>query len=351
MKMILFIFVIFVFSLLTLLVWCGYPWSLKERKLKGEIIRVEPEGMVNNEEFPSVIKFQTWNLGYLFGEGSEGTTYIPQSKSFYEEKLNQLAIEIRDSSPDVICLQEIDFESNRTSFIDQAQYLAIKANYPYVAEVVSWEANYVPFPYWPLDRNFGRMKSGGAILSKYPIISHEIDLLKKPLSQPWWYNAFYPHRYFQKVEIEIGEKKFRIINVHLEAFDKVDRKEQVELLANKVQTEKIDIVAGDFNMLPTSASKKSKFRNPREDYENDSSYEAMLTSGLSEVIPESIYSLDEPRYLTFPSSLPDRRLDYIFYENGLKMIKAEILPSALSDHLPLKATFQIANPKFNPYSQ
>ncbi len=33
------------------------------------------------------------------------------------------------------------------------------------------------------------------------------------------------------------------------------------------------------------------------------------------------------------------------------MMKAEVLTSALSDHLPLRADFQIDSPKFNPYSQ
>jgi endonuclease/exonuclease/phosphatase (EEP) superfamily protein YafD len=32
-------------------------------------------------------------------------------------------------------------------------------------------------------------------------------------------------------------------------------------------------------------------------------------------------------------------------------MKAEVLPSASSDHLPLRAIFQISEPRFNPYSQ
>lgn len=336
---------------LALLAWFGYPWSLGERILQGEIVHVEPEGMVENEEFPSVIKVQTWNMSFLFGEGSEGTGYEHKDKKFFEDKLNELVLEIKKSSPDIICLQEIDFESHRSSDINQARYLAAKAAYPYVAEAVSWQANYIPFPYWPVSVHFGHMKSGGAVLSKYPITSHEIHLLKKPLSQPWWYNIFYLHRYFQTVEIELGEKRLKLINLHLEAFDKADRKSQIEILLNKIKTQKVQLVAGDFNMVPTSATKKSKFKDSEDDYENDNSYELMLKSGLSEVIPESIYSQEESLYFTFPASKPDRRLDYIFYDQELKMIKAEVIPSALSDHLPLKASFQIANPKFSPYSQ
>ncbi len=351
MKISFFLIGMIFFGLVGLLAWCSFPWSLKEKRVISEISYIEPEGMVNNEEFPSVIKIQTWNLGFLYGEGSEGTTYIHRDKKFYEDKLSQLVLEIKASSPDVLCLQEIDFESFRSAKINQAKYLALRANYPYVAEAVTWDANYIPFPYWPISRNFGAMKSGGAVLSKYPIILNEVVLLKKPLSNPWWYNLFYLHRYFQKVQIQFGEKKINLVNVHLEAFDKDDRKLQIESLVKIVKDEKLDIVVGDFNMLPTSAIKRSKFLNSDDNYENDSSYELMMKSNLAEVIPDEIYAKNESMYFTYPSSLPDRRLDYIFYEKSLKMIRAEVLPSALSDHLPLRASFQIGVPKFSPYSQ
>jgi endonuclease/exonuclease/phosphatase family metal-dependent hydrolase len=351
MKMALLILGGLILLLIVVLGWCGYPWSINEKVLKSEIVHVEPEGMVNNEEFPTVIKVQTWNLSFLFGEGSEGPGYQTRDKKFFEDQMNHLVTEIKNSAPDIICLQEIDFESNRSFDLNQAQLLAVKAAYPYVAEAVSWHANYIPFPYWPIAHHFGRMKSGGAILSKYPILSHELHLLKKPASQPWWYNIFYLHRYYQQVEIELGDKKVKLINVHLEAFDKEDRKGQILNLVEKIKKDKIDIVAGDFNMVPASAAKKARFKNSTDDYENDESYNLMLRSELLEVIPENIYSLDEARYFTFPASKPDRRLDYIFFNKSLKMIKAEVLPSALSDHLPLKASIQIAEPKFNPYSQ
>lgn len=339
----------FILLLILFLAWASYPWSLDRKVSQGEIVHLEPDVMVNNEEFPTVVKALTWNLGFLYGDGSEGPGYEFREKEAYEEKLNTLVKEILEWSPDVIFFQEIDFESSRSHDINQAEYLATKAGYPYVAMAPSWESNYIPFPYWPLSRHFGRMKSGGAILSKYPIVSHEIELFEKPASQPWWYNLFYLHRYLQTVEIEVGEKRLKLINLHLEAFDKLDRKKQVEHLIEKIKDEKIHIVAGDFNMVPKSATKRSKFPSGDE-YEGDSSFDLMTDSGLMEVIPDEIYSQDESRYFTFPATKPDRRLDYIFYEAGLKMMRAEVLPSALSDHLPLRANFQIASPKFNPYS-
>ena len=350
MKMILWT-VLGVFVLLIgLITWCAYPWSINEKVLKVDIVHVEPEIMVDVEDYPSVVKILTWNLGFLYGQGSEGPGYEHRDADFYKRNLDQLVKEITEWQPDIICLQEIDFESSRSHDINQAQYLAIKAGYPYVAEAVSWDANYIPFPYWPLKNNFGRMKSGGAVLSKYPILDNNVHLLTKPTSQPWWYNLFYLHRYFQKVTVELGDKKFSIVNLHLEAFDKADRNQQAKNLVSRILSEKIDFVAGDFNMVPPSATKRSRFYN-NDDYENDPTYETLLKGNLSEVIPDDIYAKAESQYFTFPAWAPDRRLDYIWYKTGLKMMKAEVLPSALSDHLPLRASFQIDSPRFNPYSQ
>jgi endonuclease/exonuclease/phosphatase family metal-dependent hydrolase len=350
MKNMVIIFLTLILSVFIFIGWAAWPWSLHEHQTTGEIKNYEPKIMVDNDEHPSVFKIFTWNLGFLYGEGSEGPGYLPQNKNFYDDKLKSLGEMIKEKSPDVVCLQEIDFDSQRSFSIDQAEFVAKAAGYPYVAEASSWSAHYIPFPYWPIARNFGRMKSGGAVLSKYPIVSQRVTLLKKPHSNPWWYNLFYLHRYFQKVVIDFGDKRFSIINLHLEAFDKADRKEQIQQLLKVIKDENIDFICGDFNMVPKNAIKRSKFFND-DDYENDPSAELMQTSGLGEVIPDEINDIEEARYFTYPSSRPDRRLDYIFYRRDRKMMKAEVFTSALSDHLPIGASFQIDSPRFNPYSQ
>ncbi len=350
MKMIFWSFLSVVFLIIGFLAWSSYPWSVGESTSAREIMSVEPEQMMEMDERPSVIKMLTYNIGFLYGKGSEGTGYEHREIDYYQKSLMKVSSEIKEWNADVVCLQEVDFESSRSHKINQADYIARAAGYPFVAEASSWESNYIPFPYWPLKNNFGKMKSGGAILSKFPITDHEVTLLSKPTSQPWWYNLFYLHRYFQKVTISVGDKKFNLMNLHLEAFDKNDRKNQIIKLVHKIKNEKIDLVAGDFNMLPASATKRSKFYND-DDYENDASYELMTGPGLLEVIPDEIYAKDEAQFFTYPSWKPDRRLDYIWYKASLKMMKAEVLSSASSDHLPLRASFQIDSPRFNPYSQ
>lgn len=351
MKMIFWIIPAVLLLFIMFAAWASYPWSINQYVTHPEIIHIEPDNMMETEEHPSVVKVLTFNLGYLFGRGSEGPGYEFREPSFYQKRLEELSENLKNWDVDIVFLQEVDFDAKRSGSINQAQYLAKKAGYPYVAEAPSWDLNYIPFPYWPPKNQFGQTKSGGAILSKYPLSDHEVTYLQKPTSKPWWYNLFYLHRYFQKATVAVGDKKFNIINVHLEAFDKTNRLEQAKLLSEKVQKEQIDLVTGDFNMLPTVAAKRSKFKDSTDEYENDRTYEEFSKSGLSEVVPDVIYLKDESLYFTFPAWRPDRRLDYIWYRPDLKMMKAEVLPTALSDHLPLRASFQIDGPRFNPFAQ
>ena len=298
---------------------------------------------------PSVLKILTWNVGFFYGEGSEGEGYEKKDSSFFSERLVLASEELRQWDADIVFLQEIDFDSSRSHNVNQAITLAKLAGYHYVALAPSWIMNYIPFPYWPVSDHFGVMNSGGAILSRYPLQNNRVHLLEKPKSNPWWYNLFYLHRFLQDVEVVVGQKTFSITNLHLEAFDKSNREDQIRTLVEQHLKENIDFIAGDFNMVPDGASQKSKFLNG-DDYENDLSFSLMNESGLDEVIPMDIYDNSEKDYFTFPSSRPDRRLDYIFYQRGLKLMKAEVLTSTLSDHLPVRAIFQIDSPRINPYS-
>lgn len=349
MKFLIYGVFIFIALIIIILSFWSYPWSIKEKKVAGRIFSLSDES--TDHENKHVLKLLTWNLGFLFGEGSQGPGYEPKPREFYLNKLSKLAQEIKNADVDIVFLQEVDFASERSHYINQAQTVAELAGFQYVAEATSWDLNYVPFPYWPVSRQFGKMNSGGAVLSKFPILKNEVHLLNKPDSHPWWYNLFYLHRYFQKVEIEINDRIYHFVNLHLESFNKENRMEQVKSLISLIEKESIDLVAGDFNMLHTSATQKANFLNSTDSYLDDHSYDLMLKSGMSEVIPDSIYSKDEATYFTYPSSRPNRRLDYVWFKHEYKMIKAEVLTSALSDHLPIKTIIQIAEPTFNRYSQ
>lgn len=334
--------------LVLVFLWATFPWDLHPRIEDGLIGQTTaPE---TAEERPTTLTVLTWNIGYGHGMYSDGTAkYAPHSADKHRLHLDYMAESIRAAEADVVVLQEIDFDSSRTFHQDQLKALAEKTGLKYWARAESWRTNYVPFPTWPFSRQFGSMSSGGAVLSRWPIKRNRVELLAKPTSKAWWYNLFYLYRYFQTVEIQVGERKLKLINLHLEAFDRAAKIDQAKLLLKRVGEEKPDLVAGDFNTVPDGAMKRSGFYNPTDRYENDPTFGIITKMPYQEVVQLGAYLSKEELWFTFPSERPDRRLDYIFYREGLTLIKSEVFPGPhpeVSDHLALRATFKYFDPEF-----
>jgi endonuclease/exonuclease/phosphatase family metal-dependent hydrolase len=285
------------------------------------------------------IKIMTWNFSYGYGVGSEGGNYQKKSKAEYINKLDQAAQLIQECQADVIFLQEIDIASARTYFIDQAQYLAEKLGNFNIAYAPSWELNYVPYPYWPVKDHFGKVKSGGAIISRFPILENDVFLFQKPKTNSWWYNRFYLFRYMQTAKIKIAHQELRLMNIHLEAFDQKSREEQALILKENIKKYSPLIVAGDFNTTPLHAIQKSGFADyPHDNYENDKTLEYLVDIPMSEVSANDSHRY-EGSWFTFPSNKKDRKLDYVFFQKHLTLIEAKVVHQNISDHHPILAQF------------
>jgi endonuclease/exonuclease/phosphatase family metal-dependent hydrolase len=328
--------------------WASYPWELSSKTNEGEI--GENISGVTPDTRPSTLSLLTWNISYGYGMGSEGSDgYAPKSKENYQSFLEKIAETIKASDADVVLLQEIDFDSSRSHRVDQLAEIARLSGHRFWARAESWRAQYIPFPFTPISHHFGRMNSGGAILSRWPIVKNEVHLLAKPQSHAWWYNLFYLHRYFQAVTLKLIDREVKLINLHLEAFDQVAKEEQARELVRFVKKHPVDFIAGDFNMLPNGAMKRSGFSNPKDVYEGEQTYTILEKLPLTEVVASVAYLQKEESWFTFPSSRPDRRLDYIYHALSRPLIRAEVVMTPhpeVSDHLPLKAIFKIFEPEF-----
>lgn len=306
------------------------------------------ETRVETSSAASELVVVSWNVSWAYGWGSEGSG-ARKPKMHFEGAVDKIGAVLRDLRPDIVLLQEVDFDAGRSYGIDEALRVASVAGLRHVAEAPSWRANWIPFPYWPPSEHYGRMLSGGAVLSRYPIDTNEVELLDKPEANPFWYNLFYPFRFVQRADVVIGGVRVRVFNTHLEAFDKANRIAQAERLKSKIQgmITSFTLLGGDLNSVPPESTLKSGYPDEtgvKTDHEDDRTVELIRSiTGLLDTTAQEDFREHEPRYFTFPAHEPSRKLDYIFAGAGFQVLEARVVheAGAVSDHLPILARLKI----------
>lgn len=292
--------------------------------------------------YSSKLRVMSWNIAYAYGINSDNQNYHPLPVKTIQGHLRQIATVIRKYNPDIVFLQEVDFDASRTYHINELAELSQMTGLEYAAPAVVWKANYVPYPYWPIKNQFGEINSGGAVLSRYPIESNKVIRLPKPSSNPFWYNMFYLFRFNQVVKVAIRGAEVTFINNHLEAYDIDNRIQQAyqlkDLVTNNNDQGPIAVLGGDFNTVPYNAKKKSHFADgTNDDYNGDTSLNIIMSiKGFREMVPLADYYKDEKKYFTFPSYSPDRRLDYLFVNDKYPILDYGVIRAGTpSDHLPV----------------
>jgi len=277
---------------------------------------------IDNDSIYSIV---TYNIGYL--SGMTNNKAIAKPKSLFDNNLRQVTKIFRILNTDIIAFQEIDYASARSYTINQQNEVA-KLGYNYIAQAVNWDEAYVPFPYWPPSMHFGRMFSGQSIVSKFPLKEHQRIVLERVKDNPFYRDALYLERLAQVITITIENKDVVIINVHLEAYDKITRVQQmnhvIELFDN-YRKEYPTILLGDFN---------SEARKP-----DAIIHKLMKVPGIG----NAAFTKENPSN-TFSSVDPFKRIDYIFYtENSIQMVDSQVLNQfgEASDHLPVEMRFRL----------
>ncbi|MHA1488233.1 MAG: endonuclease/exonuclease/phosphatase family protein [Promethearchaeota archaeon] len=230
----------------------------------------------------------TWNLHNGFG--------VDDVFDF-----DRIADEIKEYDPDIIGLNEVDFGSLKTSFVDITSYLAHKLNMHY----------YYGYTFYK--------HYGNAILSKYPIRVAEIIELPqaKQSTEP---------RSMIRAKFEINSEIWTIFVTHLST-SKDDRLVQVPYIVAEIDKE-IDFERicwlGDFNFDP-----------------NSKEYSLIDTSS-------DLRFIDTYRYLNkdfgFTGNFddyyrPQRRIDYIMCSPDLIPKSSVIHCSIASDHCAVITKF------------
>jgi len=270
------------------------------------------------------LRVVTYNMGYASGAKNNEE---PLQREEAEKNLQAMVQTLKAFQPDLIFLQEVDFFAKRTFDANQMKQLAEGLGMPYGAYTITWNKKYVAWPYWPPSRHFGRVVSGEAVLSRFPINAQQLIEFPKPESNPFWYNWFYLDRIVEHLTLQTDSGTASVYNVHLEAFAESTRREQLERLSRLVKADDspLKIVAGDFNLADRIVAGKTDDSVDHEGLLKKFSEQTQLKAAQGS---EVFYSM--------PSWAPIKQIDHIFVSPQWQVEKSgNFADLKASDHLAL----------------
>lgn len=287
-----------------------------------------------------------WNIGFC-GLGAESDFFYDGGKMVSAPKANvdknYAGVEKflkEQRGIDFTLLQEVDFGSKRSQFLEQVNLLSNTFSDKNLCTAINYNVQYIPIPF---TNPMGRVKSGLATLSKYE--STENTRYQFPGNFSWPKSLYFLDRCFllQRFPARNG-KELIIINTHNSAYDDGSlKKKQMEYLKNVLDEEyqkgNFVIVGGDWNQLPPGFD-PTTFAKPGQDakvYERAISFDYM---------PEGWTWAYDPRVATNRKlEKPYDRLKtkttvidfYLLSPNiRLKEVNGIDLDFQFSDHQPVK---------------
>ncbi len=206
-----------------------------------------------------------------------------------QQNLDRIARLIREY--DVVALQEVDGGSLRSNFINQIEYLADRAGFPW------W--------YQQLNRNLGQFAqhSNGLLTRCHPEMLEDHKL-----------PGLIPGR--GAIVAELGDNNpLLVVIMHL-SLSRRGREMQLEYVRRLIDNHEHVVLMGDMNTHADQLLKDSP----------------LAGAGLRSA------SMD---FKTFPSWKPKKSLDHILISDGLKANSYEVVDFPQSDHLPIAVEIEL----------
>ena len=222
-----------------------------------EALEIEGEGhkLVQKDV---TIRMMTWNLGYgalgdnadFFMDGGKMVNTADEERVRFNLDKDVEAFEKLE--PDILCVQEIDRNSARSSFIDEARYFADHSKLDIFNGAFTYATNYkvsfVPLPIPPI----GKVEGGIAMFTDFQLTNAERLALPCPFK--WPLRTINLKRCLQQVRVPVedSDKELVIFNLHLEAYDDgegkiAQTKVLKEVLRQELEKGNYVIAVGDFN--------------------------------------------------------------------------------------------------------
>ena len=307
----------------------------------------------------------TWNIRFGIGRAnwfgdSCGDLVLFDNETIIDG-LELLAQKITEMDADILLLQEVDTDSKRSAYIDQVQWLLDHTSMNYGVYASMLEVQFVP------SDGLGRVNTGNAILSKWPLSEAERIQLSLRGDQDALTKAFYVRRNVLKAVVNYPGNPFWAVDIHASAFSNDDTKQKQFLEFKDVLDEinskgELFVAGGDLNELPPGATKNNYCEEdrcpdelPEDDEGCDFSNETTWINPLYDTYVPSVslvdYQQNEQLYFTHASTHDinderyqwNRKLDYLF-TNTAWVPRSEITHQEAqleSDHVAVSAKWVV----------
>lgn len=239
-----------------------------------------------------------YNIRYAVGGGASmhmplpGAGYVLGNQSVLPEITNF----IKSVDPDVVGLIEVDTGSIRSRKVNQAEKIAadLGMNTSYETKYGERSLNQI----LPIVR-----KQGNAFMAAPRVHGEKFHYFDTGI---------------KRLIIELEMDDYAVFLVHL-SLKYRHRHLQLRHLYDLIQdTSKPVVVAGDFNTF----------------WGENEIYLFMKAAGLTSANSESLP--------TYPSRAPRKELDFVLYQDGIRVTDFHVPDIRLSDHLPLVCDFELA---------
>ena len=351
------------------------PWvDIFEDDISEEVIMFE-SSEANENVVPNFdsLKVVTWNIRnglarFPWVFESCGDSVISNRASI-ESNLIKIAEKLNDMDADIVLLQEIDFLSKRSAYINQIQFLLDNTNLNFGAYASMFKTDFAP------SNGLGMVDGGNAILSKYKLE----DAQRIPLSLRTDQSSVELYLWLRRniLNVKIPDlfqdgKEFYAVNIHATAFATDNTKQKhmnefIEVLDEINSAGDSFVAGGDLNSVPPGSeidfceADKCEGEVCDGDYKNNSAYHGHFF-GHFEGEPDLLVpfynsynaaiDLSEanlPTHFTHAPSTSfekdsvkfDRKLDYLFTNSDWQNGQTHQESWLLSDHTAVSATFKL----------
>jgi len=220
----------------------------------------------------------------------------------HELNLARVAGEIRASGADVVGLQEVDRHFGpHSGFADQAAELG---------RMLGMHVGYgTNLDLDPLTVSAPRRQYGTALLSRFPVLEQRNVRLPKA-------DGGEEQRGLLEAVLLVRGHRIRVLNTHLQFDSARARRLQAARIREAVLASAEPVVlTGDLNTLPGDPE----------------------LAPLTEVLVDAHAVAGSGDGHTFPAPRPTLRIDYVLVGAPLVVCSAQVLPTAASDHRPVRA--------------